>query len=202
MNGNRLNSDWNDDILKLLSKEELDNFRKIKFEKGEIIYAQKIRFMILLKGKLKISFLCGAREFVLKKKKKGSFVVQSSDATIEALESSEVVEINVADVRRLFGNEAFSMSMMNALLRNILAQRKLIYDMYFRTSEDRLRSFLIELAKEREERVINLPFTISNLSMLCGSPRQNISTAFNKFVKNGEIEKVGKQKYKINFAES
>ena len=50
----RLNNDYSEKF-DFLSRERIDKFRRESYARGDVIYAQKFKFIILLRGRAKLN---------------------------------------------------------------------------------------------------------------------------------------------------
>lgn len=180
-----------------LTKDELSKFRSFNYSKSSILYASKIKFIILTKGYAKLVYMECAKEFILYFLKPGNMVFVDEDLTVEFLEDSHILELNVRNLNQLLSNEKFSMSLINALLRNIILQRQIIKDIVFKNVQSSVLNFLRSL-KPKQGNVVAIPFSITTLSNLLGFERPSVSTALNKLIKSGVIKRCGKNKFLLS----
>lgn len=199
MKNSRLDCGWVEN-LHCLNHDEMSKFRHICHIRGSLIYAQKLKLLILLEGEAKlISSKCG-KDFIFSFVKPGNYVLLDDDSRLEITENSEVLEVNLNKIEELIENREFAMSLINALLKNILAQRKLVFDLVFSDVKERLREFLRTNSHSEKNRLITeFSLSMTTLATLLGAPRQNLSRALSELTKNGEIIKLSKGKFELNF---
>lgn len=188
---------------KFLTDEELVKFRHMNYVKQNMLYANKVKFIIIKSGKAKLSYFENGKEFILNFAKSGNMLFLDKNTALEFLENSEVLELSLFNIENLLKNKSFCMSLINTLIRTIILQRELIKDVVFKDLEGRLKSFLQNLANEqnefiRDKQVLTMPFSVKILSELLGFERQSVSTMFNKLIKDEKLQKIGKNRFILN----
>lgn len=184
----------------LLRAKDLSKFRLLKYPKSDIIYANNIKFLIIKNGSAKLSYIDEDKEFIINFLQPGNMVFLDKYCVVEMLSDSDILELNIKNISELFENKDFSMSLVNSLIRNVIMQRQIIADIVFGNLEFRLKNFLRNLANEqnktlRDKSIVTLPFSITVLANLLGFERQSVSTIFNKLLRNGTLQRYGKNKF-------
>jgi len=107
----RLNNDYSEKF-DFLSKERIAKFRRKNYVKGDIIYAQKFKFIILLHGKAKLNCYENGKEFIFSFVKSGAYVCLDKNTSLEILSDCETLQINISELFELLGDE-FASSIIN-----------------------------------------------------------------------------------------
>ena len=181
----RLNNDYSEKF-DFLSRERIAKFRRESYARGDVIYAQKFKFIILLQGRAKLNCYENGKEFI--------FSFFENNTSLEILSDCETLQINISELFGLLGDE-FSSSIINALIKNIYSQRILIKEIVFAKIQTRILNFLNRIANA--DKIVELPFNIMTLASLLGAPRQNVSQAITKLVNDKKIVKLKGNRIKI-----
>lgn len=174
----RLNNDYSEKF-DFLSKERIAKFRRESYARGDVIYAQKFKFIILLHGRAKLNCYENGKEFIFSFVRSGAYVCLDKNTSLEILSDCETLQINISELFGLLGDE-FTSSIINALIKNIYSQRILIKEIVFAKIQTRILNFLNRIANA--DKIVELPFNIMTLASLLGAPRQNVSQAITKLV--------------------
>ena len=189
----RLNNDYSEKF-DFLSKERIAKFRRKNYVKGDIIYAQKFKFIILLQGKAKLNCYENGKEFIFSFVKSGAYVCLDKNTSLEILSDCETLQINISELFELLGDE-FASSIINALIKNIYSQRILIKEIVFAKIQTRILNFLNRIANA--DKIAHMPFNVMTLASLLGAPRQNVSQAITKLVNDKKIVKLKGNRIRI-----
>lgn len=189
----RLNNDYSEKF-DFLSKERIAKFRRKNYVKGDIIYAQKFKFIILLQGKAKLNCYENGKEFIFSFVKSGAYVCLDKNTSLEILSDCETLQINISELFELLGDE-FASSIINSLIKNIYSQRILIKEIVFAKIQTRILNFLNRIANA--DKIAHMPFNVMTLASLLGAPRQNVSQAITKLVNDKKIVKLKGNRIRI-----
>lgn len=189
----RLNNDYSEKF-DFLSRERIAKFRRERYARGDVIYAQKFKFIILLRGKAKLNCYENGKEFIFGFVRSGTYVCLDKNTSLEILSDCETLQINISELFGLLGDE-FTSSIINALIKNIYSQRILIKEIVFAKIQTRILNFLNRIANA--DKIVELPFNIMTLASLLGAPRQNVSQAITKLVNDKKIVKLKGNRIKI-----
>ena len=189
----RLNNDYSEKF-DFLSKERIAKFRRKNYVKGDIIYAQKFKFIILLHGRAKLNCYENGKEFIFSFVKSGAYVCLDKNTSLEILSDCETLQINISELFELLGDE-FASSIINSLIKNIYSQRILIKEIVFAKIQTRILNFLNRIANA--DKIAHMPFNVMTLASLLGAPRQNVSQAITKLVNDKKIVKLKGNRIKI-----
>lgn len=189
----RLNNDYSEKF-DFLSKERIAKFRRKNYVKGDIIYAQKFKFIILLHGRAKLNCYENGKEFIFSFIKSGAYVCLDKNTSLEILSDCETLQINISELFELLGDE-FASSIINALIKNIYSQRILIKEIVFAKIQTRILNFLNRIANA--DKIAHMPFNVMTLASLLGAPRQNVSQAITKLVNDKKIVKLKGNRIRI-----
>lgn len=183
------------DDLSFLNEDEKSKFRHICYAKGNIIYAQKYKFLVILNGQGKINYYDEhGREFILSYANKGSYIILDKFSSFEITQNCEVLEISIREIFELMSNSKFANSIINAFLKNITMHRDLIKNLVFENIETRTLNFLHQ---NSQNGLIYIKHGVTEISNFIGAPRQNVSSAIAKLVKNGKIKKIDNNTFEI-----
>ena len=189
----RLNNDYSEKF-DFLSKERIAKFRRKNYVKGDIIYAQKFKFIILLHGRAELNCYENGKEFIFSFVKSGAYVCLDKNTSLEILSDCETLQINISELFELLGDE-FASSIINALIKNIYSQRILIKEIVFAKIQTRILNFLNRIANA--DKIAHMPFNVMTLASLLGAPRQNVSQAITKLVNDKKIVKLKGNRIRI-----
>ena len=189
----RLNNDYSEKF-DFLSKERIAKFRRKNYVKGDIIYAQKFKFIILLHGRAKLNCYENSKEFIFSFVKSGAYVCLDKNTSLEILSDCETLQINISELFELLGDE-FASSIINSLIKNIYSQRILIKEIVFAKIQTRILNFLNRIANA--DKIAHMPFNVMTLASLLGAPRQNVSQAITKLVNDKKIVKLKGNRIRI-----
>ena len=189
----RLNNDYSEKF-DFLSKERIAKFRRKNYVKGDIIYAQKFKFIILLHGRAKLNCYENGKEFIFSFVKSGAYVCLDKNTSLEILSDCETLQINISELFELLGDE-FASSIINALIKNIYSQRILIKEIVFAKIQTRILNFLNRIANA--DKIAHMSFNVMTLASLLGAPRQNVSQAITKLVNDKKIVKLKGNRIRI-----
>ena len=194
--GTRATGVFDGQELSFFGEKDFAKFRRLTYEKGAMIYAQKKLFMIILKGEGKLNtYHESGREYVLSYFRAGSFVIVDTFSSFEITKDAEILEANLSTVIDLFEfNQDFAIYLFNSFLKNITMMKSVIKELVFDSVETRAHKFLLQIA------VGNIAFVkggVSEIASFVGVPRQNVSVAINRLIKNGKIKKIDHQNFEI-----
>lgn len=189
----RLNNDYSEKF-DFLSKERIAKFRRKNYVKGDIIYAQKFKFIILLHGRAKLNCYENGKEFIFSFVKSGAYVCLDKNTSLEILSDCETLQINISELFELLGDE-FASSIINSLIKNIYSQRILIKEIVFAKIQTRILNFLNRIANA--DKIAHMPFNVMTLASLLGAPRQNVSQAITKLANDKKIVKLKGNRIRI-----
>lgn len=189
---------WKDDILAILNGEEKAKLKLYKARNKEIIYAQKIKFIVFVAGKAHLKYYSDNNEYILGLVKPQNFIVLDEKTGLEMIEKSEFYELSFKNLLSLCNNEKFAVSVVNALVRNLLSQREMTYDYTFLSIEERILKFLLQAYefKKPADNIIKV-CDITTMAQLLGASRQNVSKAINEHIKNGLLHKIDRNTYDL-----
>lgn len=191
--------EWSENF-DFFDKKDLTKFRKISLKHDDIVYAENIKFMIFLKGSASLVYYDKTKEFILNYIKAGNYVVLDSETILKITDNSEILELNIKDIEQFLGNKDFSMSLVNALIRAILAQRRFIKILVLRDVKQKIRTYFENLARIDGDKIIaSVPGSVTEFAEFIAASRQHVSSAINQLKKDGEIVKISKDTYELKF---
>ncbi|MBR6952843.1 MAG: Crp/Fnr family transcriptional regulator [Campylobacter sp.] len=194
--GTRTTGVFDGQELSFFNEEDLAKFRHLCYQKGTMIYAQKKLFMIILKGEGKLNtYHESGREYVLSYFRAGSFVLVDTFSSFEITQNAEILEANLSTVIDLFEfNQDFAIYLFNSFLKNVTMHKNVIKELVFDSVETRTFKFLNQIA---EDSVAFVKGGVSEIASFVGAPRQNVSVAVNRLIKNKKIRKIDHQNFQI-----
>ncbi len=189
---------WQDNFLEHLSQNEQTKLKFHTARKREVIYANKIKFILFISGNAHLKYYSDNNEYILGLVRPDNFIVLDELTGLEMLEKSEFYDLSFKDLISLCGNEKFSASVINALVRNLLSQRDMTYDYTFLSIEERIVKFLCQAYeyKKCSDGIVSV-CDITTMAQLLGASRQNVSKAINTYIKDGLLKKIDRNTYDI-----
>jgi CRP-like cAMP-binding protein len=190
-----------------------ENMRKLaargaerKFERGECLFHQGDRgdgVLLLLDGRVKVCLIgCSGQKTILRIHLPGSLIgmsalgaLQVRDATATALEAVTTVELTLADMQAvLLEDSALGLRVMRMLLDRLADLHSRLADLQAASVDQRLARVLLALG-QRDPIAAATPtisLTHEDLSNMVGARRPTVTSALNRFVHDGLIEKCGR----------
>jgi CRP-like cAMP-binding protein len=190
-----------------------ENMRKLaargverKFERGECLFHQGDRgdgVLLLLDGRVKVCLIgCSGQKTMLRIHLPGSLIgmsalgaLQVRDATATALEAVTTVELTLADMQAvLLEDSALGLRVMRMLLDRLADLHSRLADLQAASVDQRLARVLLALG-QRDPIAAATPtisLTHEDLSNMVGARRPTVTSALNRFVHDGLIEKCGR----------
>ncbi|MBR7047009.1 MAG: Crp/Fnr family transcriptional regulator, partial [Campylobacter sp.] len=110
-------------------------------------------------------------------------------------QNAEILEANLSTVIDLFEfNQDFAIYLFNSFLKNVTMHKNVIKELVFDSVETRTFKFLNQIA---EDSVAFVKGGVSEIASFVGAPRQNVSVAVNRLIKNKKIRKIDHQNFQI-----
>ncbi len=167
------------------------------FQAGEIISqpTQAVnQFFILRNGQARI-FLCGdQKELTIGYLKPDSIYVTHTRAWIEAMTETEIMCWPLRQLKALITARSelavTAMQEIGGLLHNTI---DIIEDLAFRSVESRLARYLLLEHEQQQSNMIQLSGNTEILASLLGTSRQTLSTIINRMIKEGILQRAGRQ---------
>jgi CRP-like cAMP-binding protein len=197
----------------LRSALSAENMRKLaargverKFERGECLFHQGDRgegVLLLLDGRVKVCLIgCSGQKTILRIHLPGSLIgmsalgaLQVRDATATALETVTTVELTLADMQAvLLEDSALGLRVMRMLLDRLADLHSRLADLQAASVDQRLARVLLALGQRDPiaEATPTIALTHEDLSNMVGARRPTVTSALNRFVHDGLIEKCGR----------
>jgi CRP-like cAMP-binding protein len=197
----------------LRSALSAENMRKLaargverKFERGECLFHQGDRgegVLLLLDGRVKVCLIgCSGQKTILRIHLPGSLIgmsalgaLQVRDATATALETVTTVELTLADMQAvLLEDSALGLRVMRMLLDRLADLHSRLADLQAASVDQRLARVLLALGQRDPiaEATPTISLTHEDLSNMVGARRPTVTSALNRFVHDGLIEKCGR----------
>ncbi len=187
----------------ILTKDDMDKFDHLRFEKGEIKYPDEhTKLLIFKSGEAKVSILDGGKEFILYFLSKNNIYVIYENSIIEFLEDSEILSLDARKYPKVFDNPKFCNLVLNSFKNIMMLEKDIIKGLVFDNCKKRIISFLVSVAntngKIRSDGIeIDLEVKIKELANFIGSQRQTVSILLNRLIDDKIIKKLGNEKYLI-----
>jgi CRP-like cAMP-binding protein len=190
-----------------------ENMRKLaargverKFERGECLFHQGDRgegVLLLLDGRVKVCLIgASGQKTILRIHLPGSLIgmsalaaLQVRDATATALETVTTVELTLADMQAvLLEDSALGLRVMRMLLDRLADLHSRLADLQAASVDQRLARVLLALGRRDPiaEATPTISLTHEDLSNMVGARRPTVTSALNRFVHDGLIEKCGR----------
>jgi CRP-like cAMP-binding protein len=177
-----------------------------KFERGECLFHQGDRgdgVLLLLDGRVKVCLIgCSGQKTILRIHLPGSLIgmsalgaLQVRDATATALEAVTTVELTLADMQTvLLEDSALGLRVMRMLLDRLADLHSRLADLQAASVDQRLARVLLALGQRDPiaEATPTISLTHEDLSNMVGARRPTVTSALNRFVHDGLIEKCGR----------
>jgi CRP-like cAMP-binding protein len=197
----------------LRSALSAENMRKLaargverKFDRGECLFHQGDRgegVLLLLDGRVKVCLIgCSGQKTILRIHLPGSLIgmsalgaLQVRDATATALETVTTVELTLADMQAvLLEDSALGLRVMRMLLDRLADLHSRLADLQAASVDQRLARVLLALGQRDPiaEATPTISLTHEDLSNMVGARRPTVTSALNRFVHDGLIEKCGR----------
>jgi CRP-like cAMP-binding protein len=190
-----------------------ENMRKLaargverKFERGECLFHQGDRgegVLLLLDGRVKVCLIgASGQKTILRIHLPGSLIGMSAlaarqvrDATATALETVTTVDLTLADMQAvLLEDSALGLCVMRMLLDRLADLHSRLADLQASSVDQRLARVLLALGQRDPiaEATPTISLTHEDLSNMVGARRPTVTSALNRFVHDGLIEKCGR----------
>jgi CRP-like cAMP-binding protein len=197
----------------LRSALSAENMRKLaargverKFDRGECLFHQGDRgegVLLLLDGRVKVCLIgASGQKTILRIHLPGSLIgmsalaaLQVRDATATALETVTTVELTLADMQAvLLEDSALGLRVMRMLLDRLADLHSRLADLQAASVDQRLARVLLALGRRDPiaEATPTISLTHEDLSNMVGARRPTVTSALNRFVHDGLIEKCGR----------
>jgi CRP-like cAMP-binding protein len=197
----------------LRSALSAENMRKLaargverKFDRGECLFHQGDRgegVLLLLDGRVKVCLIgASGQKTILRIHLPGSLIgmsalgaLQVRDATATALETVTTVELTLADMQAvLLEDSALGLRVMRMLLDRLADLHSRLADLQAASVDQRLARVLLALGQRDPiaEATPTISLTHEDLSNMVGARRPTVTSALNRFVHDGLIEKCGR----------
>ncbi|AHZ96921.1 transcriptional regulator [Citrobacter amalonaticus Y19] len=181
-------------------------FHNKKCHKGERVSGPGMRndnILIVSSGQLRVFLSYGEREFTLYYLESGDIFSTHTRAYIEAVKESVILTLPTKIFHQLLMTYPEIGMQMTGILGDMLGSSwDIIESIIFHDAKTRLIAFILSLGKERGMVTENgtefeCDLTMEDISLIIGSTRQTTSSLFNVLIKDGDIMRIGKNKYAI-----
>lgn len=158
---------------------------------------------VVMSGKLRVYMVGEDREITLFYLVAGDIFCRHSGCLIEAVEPSE---LRVTDMRtfaaKMEKTPALSHGLISILGRAIISCMRNIEELMFLDIKQRVAWFFLDRANAENEDAhfavkLSVDLTVEEIANLIGSSRQATSTAMNSLIKDGHLERHGRNDYII-----
>ena len=178
------------------------------FHKGETVLApnQPAPLIILEKGEVKVmQYLENGAERLQKVLKSGDYIgenwlfgQENESIFLEASKDSELCFMRAADFKQLLIQlPSLSYQLLKYTVEH--ANELIVRDSYLSLSrtEDRLYSYLSDLALAESSDTITLPLALKDLAAYLGTTPETISRMFAKLIKKEQVKKLDASRYQL-----
>lgn len=197
-----LRSTLTPDNMNLLARRGVER----KFNRGDCLFHQGDRgesVLLLLEGRVKVCLIgCSGQKTILRIHLPGSLIGLSAlgaltvrDATATALESVNTAELSRAEMQAVvLEDSALGLRVMRMLLDRLADLHSRLADLQAASVDQRLARVLLALGQRDpiREATPAISLTHEDLSNMVGAQRPTVTSALNRFVHDGLIEKCGR----------
>src|SRR5579863_9331010 len=190
------------DNMRLLASRGVER----KFERGDCLFHQgdcAESVLLLVEGRVKVCLIgASGQKTILRIHLPGSLIGMSvlaalpaRDATATALETVTTVELTRADMQAVvLDDSALGLQIMRMLVDRLADLHSRLADLQAASVDQRLARVLLALGQRDPigETTPAISLTHEDLSNMVGARRPTVTSALNRFVHNGLIEKCGR----------
>ncbi|MDT6952845.1 Crp/Fnr family transcriptional regulator [Companilactobacillus alimentarius] len=200
-------------IFKTLSQKDIETVATLvthhHYKNGEYIFSAgdvADSLVIVAHGQAKVfQMSASGKEQMLRVLQTGDFDGEAalfSDAEhsnfSQALMDTDVCQISRTDFQKLMQESpALAVNMVNALGRRIVQLEQQTAEVTTSSVESRLANYLLETSAGLDEEVFTLPLKKKDIATYLGTTPETISRKLTLLVKQGMIEKISNNKFKI-----
>lgn len=173
------------------------------YQKGETIFQPgDEKLQIVARGSMKVYQLSASgREQLLRVAQPGDyegekqlFGLENDSFFGEAMENTEICSLGKADFNRvLLGNPQLSLKLLELSTQKLLATERQTQFLAMERVEERLASYLLDLAKVAGSDQVQLSMKMKDIAFYLGTTPETLSRKFKLLEKMGYLKRTGKQ---------
>lgn len=174
-----------------------------RYQKGEMIFQPgDEKLQIVARGSMKVYQLSASgREQLLRVAQPGDyegekqlFGLENDSFFGEAMENTEICSLGKADFNRvLLGNPQLSLKLLELSTQKLLATERQTQFLAMERVEERLASYLLDLAKVAGSDQVQLSMKMKDIAFYLGTTPETLSRKFKLLEKMGYLKRTGKQ---------
>lgn len=173
------------------------------YQKGEMIFQPgDEKLQIVSRGNMKVYQLSASgREQLLRVAQPGDyegeaqlFGLENDSFFGQAMENTEICSLSKADFNRLLlENPQLSLKLLELSTQKLLATERQTQFLAMERVEERLASYLLDLAKAAGSDQVQLPMKMKDIAFYLGTTPETLSRKFKLLEKMGYLKRTGKQ---------
>ena len=174
-----------------------------RYQKGETIFQPgDEKLQIVSRGNMKVYQLSASgREQLLRVAQPGDyegeaqlFGLENDSFFGQAMENTEICSLSKADFNRLLlENPQLSLKLLELSTQKLLATERQTQFLAMERVEERLASYLLDLAKAAGSDQVQLPMKMKDIAFYLGTTPETLSRKFKLLEKMGYLKRTGKQ---------
>lgn len=174
-----------------------------RYQKGETIFQPgDEKLQIVVRGNMKVYQLSASgREQLLRVAQPGDyegeaqlFGLENDSFFGQAMENTEICSLSKADFNRvLLGNPQLSLKLLELSTQKLLATERQTQFLAMERVEERLASYLLDLAKVAGSDQVQLSMKMKDIALYLGTTPETLSRKFKLLEKMGYLKRTGKQ---------
>ncbi|MEE9113085.1 Crp/Fnr family transcriptional regulator [Lactobacillus delbrueckii subsp. indicus] len=174
-----------------------------RYQKGETIFQPgDEKLQIVARGNMKVYQLSASgREQLLRVAQPGDyegeaqlFGLENDSFFGQAMENTEICSLSKADFNRLLlENPQLSLKLLELSTQKLLATERQTQFLAMERVEERLASYLLDLAKAAGSDQVQLPMKMKDIAFYLGTTPETLSRKFKLLEKMGYLKRTGKQ---------
>lgn len=174
-----------------------------RYQKGEMIFQPgDEKLQIVARGNMKVYQLSASgREQLLRVAQPGDyegekqlFGLENDSFFGQAMENTEICSLSKADFNRvLLENPQLSLKLLELSTQKLLATERQTQFLAMERVEERLASYLLDLAKVAGSDQVQLSMKMKDIALYLGTTPETLSRKFKLLEKMGYLKRTGKQ---------
>ena len=159
-----------------------------RYQKGETIFQPgDEKLQIVARGNMKVYQLSASGREQL-------FGLENDSFFGQAMENTEICSLSKADFNRLLlENPQLSLKLLELSAQKLLATERQTQFLAMERVEERLASYLLDLAKAAGSDQVQLPMKMKDIAFYLGTTPETLSRKFKLLEKMGYLKRTGKQ---------
>jgi CRP-like cAMP-binding protein len=186
----------------------LAEFTDRPYDKGQLISTpagEVNKVFIVRSGRVRVYLSDGHRELTLAFLEGGELFTTHTPTFVEAVQPTVLALVDTRRFATLLAREPGAVASIMRVLGTLLGNTiDMVENLAFRDARQRLTHFLVSVARRQGARAeggpctVSLSVTLTEAALLLGSTRQTVSAVLNEMVREGLLERLGRQKLLIH----